>query len=244
MRRASSSAGLRGILAGLLALASGCRGDIDYSKIPKPPPAREQDPLGREEERREVDPQTGRLEHEWSVFVTPGRGSLKHGTERIYFPNGKLHWEREYRYGKPTGAWRSFYENGQERTECFYLGPDVPRTMTFWREDGKVSAQGPAVDGSRRGTWRFYWANGRLAEEGEYKEGMREGTWMGWSREGKRRFERIYKKNVRVSQREMSGDDPAPAAEAEPPPSDAEPSPSDTKPPPSDTKTSPVPPPQ
>ena len=201
------------LLLALCVLASGCSAPIDYSKIRKPAAAREPDPPGREEERQELDPKTGHVEHEWSVFVTPGRGALKHGEERIYFPDGTLHWEREFRYGKPTGAWRSYWENGRPRTECFYLGPEVVRTMTFWREDWKISAQGPACDGNRRGRWRFYWNNGQLAEEGEFRGGLREGTWTAWNRDGTRTFEREYQRNVRVSQREITVD-PAKASEA------------------------------
>ena len=198
----------------LVALVPACGAPIDYSKIRTPAAAREPDPPGREEERQELDPKTGRVEHEWSVFVTPGRGALKHGEERIYFPDGTLHWEREFRYGKPTGAWRSYWENGKPRTECFYLGPEVERTMTFWREDGKISAQGPACDGNRRGKWRFFWNNGQLAEEGEFRGGLREGTWSAWNRDGTRRFERTYERNVRVSQREVAVDPAKPADSA------------------------------
>ncbi len=194
----------------LLALPAGCRTAPDFSRIKPPPAAKEPEPQGRAEERREVDPKTGKPTHEWSVLVTPGRGAILHGVERIGYANGALHWEREFRFGKPTGIWRSWYENGHPRTECFYLGPDVERTMTFWREDGKLSSQGPACDGARRGRWKFWWSNGRLAEEGEYRGGMKEGAWIAWSADGERRFERVYERNVRVSQRELPKEgDPA-----------------------------------
>jgi len=192
--------------------AAGCRSNPDLGQFGPFPPAKEPDPQGRIEERSEVDPETGAPLHEWSVFITPGRGALKHGVERIWYKGGALQWEREFRYGKPNGPWRSWYENGNPCTECFYLGPDVERTMTFWREDGKLSAQGPACDAARRGQWRFWWANGQLAEEGEYRGGLKAGPWTAWSRDGKRRFERVYEKNVRVSQREVPVEvDPSPS---------------------------------
>lgn len=200
----------RSLAAALLwPLAGGCRTLPDFSKIASPPPAKEADPTGRIEERREVNDETGRLTHEWTVLVAPGRGAIKHGQERSWYPDGALHFEREFRYGKPTGVWRSWYENGKPRTECYYFGPQVERTMTFWREDGKLTAQGPARDGARLGVWRFWWSNGQLAEQGEYRGGLREGVWTAWSEDGERRYERVYEKNVRVSQREL---EPAPAA--------------------------------
>lgn len=204
------------MIALLLAVSgatAGCRSKLDLSKIDPPPAAKEPDPTGRIEERREVDEVTGQPTHESTVLVTPGRGAIKHGVERIWYPGGALHWEREFRYGKPTGIWRSWWENGKPRTECYYFGPDVERTMTFWREDGKLQAQGPACDGSRRGRWKFWWSQGQLSDEGEYRGGLREGVWQAWSEDGKRRSEIVYEKNVRVSRRELEPDvEIAPAA--------------------------------
>lgn len=176
-----------------LALAA-CRTETISKPVgaPRPP---------RFEQRREHDPDTGRLVHEWTVLRSPGQGAIKDGVERIWYPDGTKHWEREFRRGKPAGAWRSWHPGGIPRSECFYRGPDVDAQMSFWHANGKLSAQGPARDGARRGTWRFWFENGQLAEEGEYVSGMRAGTWTAWSEDGLQRFERVYKRNVRVSQR-------------------------------------------
>jgi hypothetical protein len=212
----------RNFTLAILLLAAGavaCRTKLDLSKFQPPPPAREPDPAGRLEERREDDETTGKPRHESTVLVTPGRGAIKHGIERSWYPSGALHYEREFRYGKPVGVWRSWWENGNPRTECYYFGPDVERTMTFWREDGKLQAQGPACDGARRGRWKFWWSNGQLSDQGEYRGGLREGSWNAWSEDGKRRFEIVYAKNVRVSKREIDPDgatSPASGSPAEP----------------------------
>jgi len=186
-----------------------CRSKLDPSKIDPPSAAKDSDPIGRTEVHREVDEVTGKVTHEWTVVVAPGRGALKHGIERIWYPEGALHWEREFRYGKPSGVWRSWWDNGKPRTECYYFGPEVERTMSFWREDGKLQAQGPACDGSRRGRWKFWWRHGQLSDEGEYRGGLREGLWHAWSEDGKHRFEIVYARNVRVSKRELAPDSEA-----------------------------------
>jgi len=199
------------LLATLLACSPGCRSKLDLPKGDAPPAAQEPDPTGRADVRREFDEVTGKLVHESAILVVPGRGAIKHGVERVWYPSGALHWEREFRYGKPSGVWRSWWENGQPRTECYYFGPDVERTMTFWREDGKLAAQGPACDGSRRGRWKLWWSSGQLSDQGEYRGGFREGPWEAWSEDGKRRFEIVYERSVRVSKREI-----LPAVEAAP----------------------------
>ena len=191
------------LLLGLSGAIAGCRSP-DLSKVEAPPGAKDTQPAGRIEDRREVDETTGKPTHEWTVLIAPGMGAMNHGVERIWYPGGALHWEREFRYGKPSGVWRSWWENGQPRTECYFFGPDVERTMTFWREDGKLQAQGPACDGSRRGKWKFWWRDGQLSDEGEYRGGMREGVWQAWSEDGQHRFEIVYQRNVKVSKRELA----------------------------------------
>jgi len=200
------------LLLALLAAVAACRSSSEPPKIDPPPAAKEPVPSGRLEECEEIDEVTGLRTHQWAVLVAPGLGAIKHGVERIWYPSGALHWEREFRYGKPAGVWRSWWENGQPRTECYYFGPDVERTMTFWREDGKLQAQGPACDGSRRGRWRFWWSDGQLSDEGDYRGGLREGVWQAWSQDGQRRFEIVYQRNVRVSKSEIEILPPAPPA--------------------------------
>jgi antitoxin component YwqK of YwqJK toxin-antitoxin module len=64
------------------------------------------------------------------------------------------------------------------RSECFYSGPGVERTMSYWHENGARRMQGPAVDGVRTGRWRVWFADGALAEEGDYAGGLRTGSWQ------------------------------------------------------------------
>ena len=204
---------MRATLLFLIALAA-CRTETGLNR---PPPGARAAPAPRFEQRREHDPETGKLVHEWTVLLAPGQGAIKDGVERIWFPSGAKSWEREFKRGKPIGAWRSWHENGNPRSECFYRGPDADATMSFWHENGKLSAQGPARDGVRRGRWRFWRESGQIAEEGECVSGMREGAWIAWSEDGKSRFERLYKRNVRVSQRPLAeGEMPAASASAKP----------------------------
>ena len=191
-----------------------CRSE---SGLNRPPSGAGEPPPPHLEHRREVDHETGKLVHEWTMMRSPGQGAIKDGIERLWYPSGAKHWERDWKRGKPIGAWRSWHENGHPRSECFYRGPDVDATMTFWHENGKPSAQGPARDGTRRGTWSFWLASGQIAEQGEYENGRREGSWIAWSEDGKQRFERVYRKNVRVSQRPLAeGETPATAAPPKP----------------------------
>lgn len=124
--------------------------------------------------KRSVDPRTGQLLREWSQLPD---GS-KHGRERVWRRDGSREWEKEWDKGEPAGAWRSWYANGQLRSECFYSGAGVERTLSFWHENGARRMQGPAIQGVRTGRWRVWFAEGALAEEGEYEQGLRTGLWQ------------------------------------------------------------------
>jgi antitoxin component YwqK of YwqJK toxin-antitoxin module len=185
------------LCAALLALAS-CRSNSQG-------PVRRITPLpngGAPQEHQQIDPQTGKTLHEWSTIAVGNDLSRKHGPETVLRKDGTKEWEREWDHGKPAGMWRSWYANGQMRSEVFFEGPAEERPMTFWFENGKRRMQGPAKNGARCGHWKIWFANGRLAEEGEFVGSRREGEWQAWSEDGQRSFVRVYQHDVRIEERE------------------------------------------
>lgn len=189
-----------GRVAALLVLAStlvACRSETSLGSSPMS--ARPENDA-RLEVRRKHDPDTGKLLHEWTLAYPPGKASVKHGKETIWNANGVKQWEREYKYGKPYGAWRSWYESGKPRSECFYGDPEVDTRMTFWHSNGQISLQGPARNSSRRGEWKIWYANGQLAEQGKFVDSQREGEWLAWSEDGSEAWRRTYRRNIRTAQ--------------------------------------------
>jgi antitoxin component YwqK of YwqJK toxin-antitoxin module len=173
---------------------------LSQQNLGPPPPQARPDSNTRTEVRRKHDPETGKLVHEWTLAFPPGKPSVKHGKDTIWSASGVKQWEREYKYGKPYGAWRSWYESGKPRSECFYGDPEVDTRMTFWHANGHVSLQGPARNGSRRGEWKIWYANGQLAEQGKFVDSQREGEWLAWSEDGSEAWKRTYRRNIRVAQ--------------------------------------------
>jgi hypothetical protein len=151
---------------------------------------------------QQIDPKTGQTLHEWSTIAIGQGLSKKHGKESVLRKDGSKEWEREWDHGKPTGQWRSWYPNGQLRSEVFFAGPREERPMTFWFENGQRRMQGPARDGARCGHWKVWYTTGQLAEEGEFVGSRREGEWQAWSEDGKRAFVRTYRHDVRLEERE------------------------------------------
>lgn len=163
------------------------------------------------EKRHKNDPRTGAPLHEWTLAFAPGKPPVKHGKETIWNANGVKQWEREYKNGKPYGAWRSWYESGRPRSECFFGDPQVDTQMTFWHANGQVSLQGPARNGERRGVWKIWYANGQLAEQGTFVDSQRQGQWLAWSEDGREAWQRTYHRNVRTAQVSVANPLPADA---------------------------------
>ena len=189
---------LRGLLVCALLELCACRGSGQ-------PPVQRATPLpngGQPEAHQQLDPVTGRVQHEWSTISVGNEPARKHGREVVLRKDGSKEWERGWDRGKPAGVWRSWYANGQMRSEVFFEGPAEERPMTFWFESGQRRMQGPAKDGVRCGRWKIWYENGTLAEEGEFVGSQREGEWQAWSADGQRAFVRVYQHNVRISERE------------------------------------------
>ena len=204
-----SARGIAIALAAAALAAAACRHETN---LHRPPPGAKPAPPPRLEHKRTIDKETGRVVRDGSRLVYPDRPPAKHGKETVWYPSGGKHWEREYAEGRPFGAWRSWYENGNPRSESFFGAPDVDTQMTFWHPNGQVSLRGPARNGNRRGVWTVWYEDGRIAEQGPFSGSRREGRWIAWSKDGKQRYERIYAKNVRISERLLEGDADAGAA--------------------------------
>jgi hypothetical protein len=194
------------LAAALLALAA-CRSASPGVHRVTPLPNK-----GAPELHQQIDPKTGQTMHEWSTVAVGEGPAKKHGKETVLRKDGTKEWEREWDHGQPTGAWRSWFPNGQMRSEVFYAGKAEERAMTFWFDNGQRRMQGPARDGVRCGHWKVWFASGQLAEEGEFVGSRREGEWQAWSEDGQRKFVRVYRHDVRLEEREG---DAAPAATPE-----------------------------
>lgn len=178
-----------------LALAS-CRYE---SGLDKPPPGYTPPDAPHLEMRHTYSKTDGKLLREWSVLVSSRERPVKDGVEKTFYASGARHWERAFAKGEPSGAWRSWYENGNPASECSFGDAHTETTMTFWHPNGQKSLQGPARNGVRCGAWSIWYENGQLAEQGGFVSSRREGPWKAWTEDGALVTERRYVKGVRVS---------------------------------------------
>jgi len=153
-----------------------------------------------EKQRTYYDRDTARPRLETTYRVYPGGRKVRHGSEREWYANGQLHWEREFVDGEPAGRWASYYPDGIQESESWPGRDPTPRTSTWWHPNGAISSRGPSVRGVRDGLWTGYYADGTRESEGRYVAGRREGEWVFWKPDGSSAARGEYRAGQRVGE--------------------------------------------
>lgn len=179
----------------LLALSS-CASDFDQSArlLGKGMEAR-----APQLERRTsyYDRERTRLQREWGFLQLPGGREVPHGRDTSFYANGAKEHEREYREGEPVGTWRSWWPNGNPRSEV-PNGTSEPVLTRWWHENGALEWSGLARGGVREGAWEQFYANSALAARGNYVGGQQQGEWSFFDESGKLVESVSFRSGVRV----------------------------------------------
>ena len=137
------------------------------------------------------------LVHEWTVLAQAGHDDVRHGKDITWYASGAKEWERESTTAGRRARGASGTRTGDQASETTFAGAEVEMPMRFWHANGQFSAEGPAKNGSRCGTWKFWNEDGTLREEGAYVGSLREGDWNVWSDGNRRRTWRTTCADVR-----------------------------------------------
>lgn len=65
-------------------------------------------------------------------------------------------------------------------------------------ESGKLSMQGPLVDGKRNGYWKSWYEDGKLWSEGGFENGERQGVGIVYHANGQKHLEGTYAKGIKT----------------------------------------------
>ncbi len=88
--------------------------------------------------------------------------------EIVYYPDGKMRYEGEYKNGQRHGKWVYYYPNGKKWSEGIYLNGKRNGLGITWHKNGQIYYQGEYKDGIRTGTWKFWDEEGVFVKEVEY----------------------------------------------------------------------------
>ncbi len=120
-------------------------------------------------------------------------------SENIYYPNGNLKEEKNNKYGKLNGYYKSYYENGQLKNEGYYKNNQRKGFWKFYYENGSLKKRVNYRYGKRRGYFRSYYDNGQLQSEGNFIDiEEKQGLWTFYHDNGQLREQHLYQDKVLI----------------------------------------------
>lgn len=93
---------------------------------------------------------------------------LRHGPAKTWYSNGQIKSEGFYQYDKKVGRFTYWHANGQMAAMGDYRGDQRQGRWVWWHENGQKAAIGNYHDGVLAGEWRWWEPNGRLAKQKSY----------------------------------------------------------------------------
>lgn len=98
---------------------------------------------------------------------------------------GRRRTEVAIRGGRPHGAARGWFENGQLEVEERFVRGVSHGVRTRWYDNGNKKSEVRIRDGQMVGVFREWHPNGRLARETPLDRGMAHGRVRGWDEQGR-----------------------------------------------------------
>ena len=101
-----------------------------------------------------------------------GKDGKKYGRWISYFDNNKARVERDgsYENNRKTGIWKTYYENGNLKSEITYVNNKADGYARIYYENGKISEEGIWKGTKWVGKYLYYHENGNKAYEWSFNE--------------------------------------------------------------------------
>ena len=108
------------------------------------------------------------------------------GVSRSWYRNGDLKSEVNVENGKKNGLYRSWHDNGQVEEEITYVNGSREGETSQWHNTGQLKFCGLYRNNELQGKGTWWLANGRLDMEGNLVDGEQDGVWkFYWRTNGK-----------------------------------------------------------
>jgi antitoxin component YwqK of YwqJK toxin-antitoxin module len=121
-----------------------------------------------------------------------GINGVKHGFEKIFWPNGLLKHKINWNMGVKDGRETTWHENGSIRSIIDWVDGKETATILTYYEDGSPKAEVPFHEGLMHGTQRHYYCCNQLYAEINYFHGKRHGLERSWHTNGKKKTQCSY----------------------------------------------------
>jgi antitoxin component YwqK of YwqJK toxin-antitoxin module len=98
-------------------------------------------------------------------------GNLE-GIWKSYHENGNLDIVSEYKYGKGNGKYQSYYESGKIKQESQQLNDEYDGKSITYHENGNIRTSGTYIKGKIEGNYKWFREDGTIESSSEFKNGI------------------------------------------------------------------------
>lgn len=120
------------------------------------------------------------------------KGNNFHGPYTVYFKNGNIKEERNYRKGTLQGEYKEYFSWGGIDEEKYYKDGSLHGEYKSYFDNGNLYAEGHYFEGYAIGPWKYYHPNGILKKELYYSDGVNIGHMTMYSITGEKRANYFY----------------------------------------------------
>ena len=95
---------------------------------------------------------------------------MKDGMNIVRWPNGTVKMQGNYKDGKRTGEWQSFYQNGKLNSDEYFVDGQTDGKVTVYYENGQKMYEGENHNGKLAGIWNYWDEKGKLTKTTDYSK--------------------------------------------------------------------------
>ena len=95
---------------------------------------------------------------------------MKDGMNIVRWPNGTVKMQGNYKDGKRTGEWQSFFQNGKLNSDEFFVEGQTDGKVTVYYENGQKMYEGENHNGKLAGVWNYWDEKGKLTKTTDYSK--------------------------------------------------------------------------
>ena len=104
------------------------------------------------------------------------KSGKKHGVCRIYFPDGKVSEERNYKDDVLEGDFKDFFDGVSLKSKGQYVNGKMEGRVSYFYPNGVEVAAGYYRNGLKSGPWYYKTESGKIREKELYKNGKLAGA--------------------------------------------------------------------
>ena len=108
----------------------------------------------------------------------------RHGLAKVWYEDGPLSCEWNYKDGKDHGVCKGWWKDGTPQYERNYKDGKEHGVCKGWYEDGTLDTEDNYKDGKEHGVFKGWWKDGTPQSERNYKDGKEQGVSKSWYADG------------------------------------------------------------